>query len=71
MRTDTITLDRLGRQRTLIDTVASRIEERARNGEPVELSLSLLHQERRLYRRMLGQAPLHVLDEHASAACFT
>lgn len=71
MRTSEITSERLERQRALIDTVAERIEARQRAGEPVELSLSLLRQEQRLYRRMLGQAPLRVLDGHASNPRFT
>lgn len=71
MRADVITLARLGRQRCLINTIKSRIEERQRAGEVVELSLSLLREEERLYRRMLGQAPLQVLDEHGLSARFT
>ena len=70
MRTSEITPERLERQRALIDTVAERIEARQKAGEPVELSLSLLRQEHRLYRRMLGQASLHVLDAHSSMSRF-
>lgn len=71
MRTSEVTSERLERQRAVIDTVAERIEARQMTGEPVDLSLSLLRQEQRLYRRMLGQAPLHVLDEHSSSPRLT
>lgn len=71
MGTDSITSARLERQKSVIDAISSRVEERQRSGEIVELSLSLLREEERLYRRMLGQASLDVLDEHSCSARFT
>lgn len=71
MRSETITLERLDRQRSLIGVFESRIEDRAGNGENVELSLSALRAEKRLYRRMLSDAPLDVLDAHSLSARFT
>lgn len=71
MRTDAITLERLERQKSLIGVLESGIEARAGNGQNVELSLSVLDGERRLYRRMLAHAPLDVLEEHSTTARFT
>lgn len=71
MRSTAVTTVSLDRQKAVIESLNARIDEREARGELVELSLSLLAEEKRLYLGMLHQAPLHVLQSHTPHSCFT
>lgn len=61
-------LDLLERQASLVDVFDEQIRKRQEAGMLVELSLATLEGEKRLYERMLDQAPREVLFEHAATS---
>ena len=58
----------LERQASLIDTFDAYIDRRRACGDDVELSLEVLRDEIKVYRRLLSRAPIDVLLVHASTS---